>query len=231
MRNDGGGANVTPFSWMPEGSVQLKGWTDNAVTTATTDKAIKIDPTKHLQMKRLMAEALGFNLKLVEVNIAKPWGGYLRLTHDSLTNFLAAYWKGVGEFSVGDLSVDPKVLLVAPGKMLSLQWHKRRSEQWRVIDGPVRIVMGNDWNSLKHSKYLTGEVLRIPPAQWHRLIGLSGWGRVAEIWQHTDSRRPSDEEDVLRVQDKYRRADPEADPSMPVEKRDAKWGEFEKTHT
>ena len=38
----------------------------------------------------------------------------------------------------------------------------------------------------------------------HRLIGLSDYGIVAEIWQHT-SDVPSDESDMVRVQDDFDR--------------------------
>jgi mannose-6-phosphate isomerase len=33
----------------------------------------------------------------------------------------------------------------------------------------------------------------------HRLIGLASCGVIAEIWQHTDPKDPSDEEDIVRL--------------------------------
>jgi hypothetical protein len=39
----------------------------------------------------------------------------------------------------------------------------------------------------------------------HRLVGLGDWGVLAEIWQHTDLQNPSDEEDIVRLQDDYGR--------------------------
>ena len=35
------------------------------------------------------------------------------------------------------------------------------------------------------------------------LIGLDNYSIVAEIWQHTDKNNPSDEEDIIRVQDDF----------------------------
>lgn len=32
-----------------------------------------------------------------------------------------------------------------------------------------------------------------------------GWGVVAEIWQHTDKDNPSNEDDIVRVQDDFGR--------------------------
>ena len=39
----------------------------------------------------------------------------------------------------------------------------------------------------------------------HRLIGLDEISVVAEIWQHTDATHPSDEDDIIRVQDDFGR--------------------------
>jgi mannose-6-phosphate isomerase len=39
----------------------------------------------------------------------------------------------------------------------------------------------------------------------HRLLGLNEWGIIAEIWQHTDATDPSDEDDIVRLQDDYGR--------------------------
>ena len=46
--------------------------------------------------------------------------------------------------------------------------------------------------------------VRLVKGERHRLIGLEDYGFVAEIWQHTDS-IPSDEEDIVRVQDDFSR--------------------------
>ena len=38
-----------------------------------------------------------------------------------------------------------------------------------------------------------------------RLIGLDEFAVIAEIWQHTDASHPSDEYDIVRVQDDFGR--------------------------
>lgn len=169
-------------------------------------------PTKHSQMEALLAESRNFNLRLSEVNACKPWGGYLRFSRDSLVPFLAAYWLEITfDPPLDENNVDPKILLVGPQQMLSLQWHQRRGEIWRVIDGPVEVISGDGWDTLKRNVYESGELVGIPAGKWHRLIGLKGWGRVAEIWDHTDTTRLSDEADIIREHDIYGRADPLAD--------------------
>jgi mannose-6-phosphate isomerase-like protein (cupin superfamily) len=185
---------------------------------------MNIDSMKRWQMDRLLAEARGFSLVPADVSLVKPWGGYVRFEQASLAPFLRAYWLDVDlKLPSGDSSLDPKLLLVAPKAMLSLQFHQRRAEIWRVVDGPVRIVKGKDWLSLSVKDSQRGEVIEIGVRQWHRLVGRSDWGRVAEIWSHSDVGGPSDERDILRVHDLYGRADLEADPSVPLESRDGKW--------
>ena len=50
-----------------------------------------------------------------------------------------------------------------------------------------------------------GDLIRLPQGQRHRLVGLKGWGVVAEIWQHTVADHPSDENDIIRLQDDFGR--------------------------
>jgi mannose-6-phosphate isomerase len=48
-------------------------------------------------------------------------------------------------------------------------------------------------------------VLKLAQGERHRLIGADGYGIVAEIWRHTDPANPSDENDIVRVQDDFGR--------------------------
>lgn len=159
--------------------------------------------------RRLMAEAQGFGLEVDEELSApdRPWGSYIRLTEASLPRFINAYWYDLTDEldSSGDHRLDPKILLVAPGSRLSLQYHHRRREMWRILAGPVKIVLGPDGTSLHEAIYHTGETIEIPCGYWHRITGLSGWSVLAEIWDHTDVNNPSNEEDIVRVEDDFRR--------------------------
>jgi mannose-6-phosphate isomerase len=53
--------------------------------------------------------------------------------------------------------------------------------------------------------YQPGELIILRQGERHRLVGLAEWGVLAEIWQHTDSKNPSDEDDIIRVQDDFGR--------------------------
>ena len=50
-----------------------------------------------------------------------------------------------------------------------------------------------------------GDIIQLKQGERHRLIGLSGWGIIAEIWRHTDPSNPSDESDIVRLQDDFGR--------------------------
>ena len=50
-----------------------------------------------------------------------------------------------------------------------------------------------------------GNFIQLDKGERHRLIGLDSWGIVAEIWQHTDPENPSDEDDIVRLQDDFGR--------------------------
>lgn len=169
---------------------------------------MKSQEFKNWLYQRTQAELRGFGMEIVEAlsSCDRPWGAFLRIDDHSLAQFYEAYWQNIQVPAASDmLRLDPKILIVAPGARLSLQYHHRRSEHWRVLDGPVKIALGQDGNTLQEKVYYPGEVLRIPKTQWHRLIGTDSWGRVAEIWEHTDANAPSDEEDIVRVEDDYGR--------------------------
>jgi len=167
---------------------------------------MKLDKSQaDIVFNRILAEAKGFRLRVRETDFTRPWGGFVRFTEKSLGRFLEAYWQGVdtGEHRGRR---DPKVLLVAPGQRLSLQLHHRRSELWRVLEGPVLVIVGPDFEHLEYHVLFSGETIHIPCGHMHRLAGpLTCWGRVAEIWEHVDPKKPSNEKDIVRIQDDYAR--------------------------
>ncbi|MEL6535975.1 MAG: phosphoheptose isomerase, partial [Bacteroidota bacterium] len=50
-----------------------------------------------------------------------------------------------------------------------------------------------------------GEVIRLAQGERHRLVGLDDWATVSEIWVHTDPQNPSDEDDIVRLNDDFGR--------------------------
>jgi mannose-6-phosphate isomerase-like protein (cupin superfamily) len=142
-------------------------------------------------------------LSIVAQDHARPWGGFFVLDEVQAQRFADLYFEGLDVEPLriaGKLS--PKILLVKP---LSWQYHHRRAETWRVVEGPVGIVRSATDEETDVVSYAAGETVVLEKGERHRLIGLDQWGVVAEFWQHTDPDHPSDEEDIVRVQDDYSR--------------------------
>jgi mannose-6-phosphate isomerase len=89
-----------------------------------------------------------------------------------------------------------KLIYVNANSRLSLQYHKKRSEFWKVIEGTAmveidekRIVLGE------------GETITIPRQAKHRVLALGSECIILEI-----SYGKFDENDIVRLEDDYQRA-------------------------
>jgi len=146
------------------------------------------------------------NLNIVSFDFKRPWGGFFVIEEAQAQKFADIYFEGLNVENLrvaGKLS--PKILLVKPEARLSWQYHYRRSETWKVLEGPVGIIRSFDDNQGQLNVVQTGEYIILVKQERHRLVGLDNWGIVAEFWQHTDVSNPSDEDDIVRVQDDYLR--------------------------
>jgi mannose-6-phosphate isomerase-like protein (cupin superfamily) len=101
--------------------------------------------------------------------------------------------------------LSPKFLLVAPNARLSWQYHFRRAELWKLIAGSSAIARSLTDEQGPVNEMARGEVVSLAKGERHRLIGTGNWGVVAEIWMHSDPENPSDESDIVRLQDDYAR--------------------------
>ena len=97
--------------------------------------------------------------------------------------------------------LSPKILIVKPNARLSWQYHHRRVEIWRVFKGECGIIRSDTDKENEMKIYNEGDQIKLKQGERHRLIGLEDYCLVAEIWQHTDKDNPSNEEDIVRVQD------------------------------
>lgn len=139
----------------------------------------------------------------------RPWGGFLVINEEHTATFLTEFFPDHGaEELTKNQKVSPKILIVAPDKRLSWQYHHRRSEVWRVIDGEVGVVQSDTDDETEMKRHKVGDIITLRKGERHRLIGLEDWGKVAEIWQHTDPDQPSDENDIVRLQDDFKRTTP-----------------------
>jgi mannose-6-phosphate isomerase-like protein (cupin superfamily) len=101
--------------------------------------------------------------------------------------------------------LSPKILVVAPNKRLSWQFHHRRAEIWKILSGVVGVKTSLTDEEGEIQELKPGTFIQMDKGERHRLIGLDSWGIVAEIWQHTDPENPSDEDDIVRLQDDFGR--------------------------
>jgi mannose-6-phosphate isomerase len=145
--------------------------------------------------------------KVVSKDFNRPWGGFFVIDESQAEAFGKNYFPDV-DFSSLKISgkLSPKILMVDSSKRLSWQFHHRRAEIWKLVAGVAGVVTSEtDQEGLVH-ELKVGEIIRLKQGQRHRLVGLpGGWGMVAEIWQHTDVNHPSDESDIVRLQDDFGR--------------------------
>lgn len=146
------------------------------------------------------------NFKIVDKDFNRPWGGFFVLDEDQAPTFANMFFPGIDISSLkigGKLS--PKILMVQPDKRLSWQYHHRRAEIWKLVAGTAGVVTSDTDKEKPVKKLSIGEIIRLNQGERHRLVGLDGWGMIAEIWQHTNPANPSDENDIVRVQDDFGR--------------------------
>ena len=144
--------------------------------------------------------------RIVDKDHNRPWGGFFVIAEEQAQRFADVYFDGLDISSLkisGKLS--PKILIVAPNKRLSWQYHHRRAEIWRVIQGQAGVVRSNTDYESELDILSVGATVTLLQGERHRLVGLEDYAVVAEIWQHTDVTNPSDEEDIVRLQDDFGR--------------------------
>ncbi|SRR5690554_288952 len=146
----------------------------------------------------------GFSI--VQRDDSRPWGGFFVIDEAQAQQFADTFFDGI---NVKDLMISgklsPKILIVAPHKKLSWQYHHRRAEIWQVYQGEVGVITSTTDVEGELEVLTPGDVIKLDKGERHRLVGLNDWSVLAEIWQHTDPSNPSDEEDIVRVQDDFGR--------------------------
>jgi len=107
--------------------------------------------------------------------VNKPWGNFLCYTKNELTTV--------------------KILTISPNQELSLQYHSHRSEFFRIIKGNPTVIIGD-----KSIEAKANDEFDIPRGVQHQIIANDNEVQVLEI-----SFGDFDEEDIVRIKDKYGR--------------------------
>ncbi|MCP4897772.1 MAG: cupin domain-containing protein [bacterium] len=109
--------------------------------------------------------------------VDKPWG------HEEIF--------AETEFYVG------KILFVKEGEALSLQFHEKKTETLRVLDGQLNLTTGLDPEKLECVELQSGDVFHIEPGRVHRMVGASDC-HILEV-------STPELDDVVRLDDRYGR--------------------------
>ncbi len=109
--------------------------------------------------------------------VEKPWG------HEEI---FAATDRYVG-----------KILFIRAGEALSLQYHRRKDETIRILDGEMELSHGADGQQLATLRMAPGCTARIRPGQLHRMVAVTDC-RVLEV-------STPELDDVVRLEDRYGR--------------------------
>jgi mannose-6-phosphate isomerase len=111
------------------------------------------------------------------VRVDKPWGYEL-------------IWARTGRY-VG------KILHVATGQALSLQYHERKDETIHVLAGRLRFQHGREGEKLRDDILEPGQSFHIEPGLRHRMIAITDCDLLEASTPELD--------DVVRLEDRYGR--------------------------
>ena len=155
---------------------------------------------------KIQDEIISLGFKILSKDFDRPWGGFLVIDENQSQKFSNIFFSGIDVNTLkisGKLS--PKILIVKPHSKLSWQYHNRRAEIWRVYKGKVGV--SRSMNDIQNPKTILNEKdqITLKQGERHRLIGLDDYAVISEIWQHTDSKNPSNEDDIVRISDDYGR--------------------------
>ncbi|MEO6669668.1 MAG: hypothetical protein ABIN36_09355 [Ferruginibacter sp.] len=153
----------------------------------------------------IQAELDQSGFTVVDVDRERPWGGFFVINENDAKNFIDKYFPNLNDDRLLKGRLSPKILLVAPNKKLSWQYHSRRSEIWSLVGGSASVVTSDTDIEAQNTRMKIGQIITLKKGERHRLVGLNEWGIVAEIWVHTDLEHLSDESDIVRLHDDFGR--------------------------
>lgn len=149
-------------------------------------------------------------------DLNRPWGGFYYIDKNYTRQFIGDFFKQKSSElldltettdieNLGHVSYSPKILIISPNQRLSWQYHYKRKEVWSVLEGPVGIMLSPDNNERDMIIANKGDIICVDKEERHRIIGLSNYSIIAELWWHINILDPSEEGDIVRLQDDYKR--------------------------
>ena len=92
-----------------------------------------------------------------------------------------------------------KILVIKPGCSLSRQYHKKKEETIYVLEGHLRVEIGDQSSGIKTSHLEPGKVVHIPPLTVHRFCAEDEEVKLIEV-------STPELNDVVRIEDFYGRS-------------------------
>jgi mannose-1-phosphate guanylyltransferase / mannose-6-phosphate isomerase len=159
--------------------VALEG-VDDLVVVATQDAVLVSRQKDAGGLKRLVAKLKNVAPQLTEehLKVHRPWGSYQSVD--------------MGERH------QVKRIIVKPGGRLSLQKHHHRSEHWIVVRGTARVTVNEDVKIVHEN-----ESIYIPIGAVHRL---ENPGKILLELIEVQTGSYLGEDDIIRIEDDYRRS-------------------------
>lgn len=134
----------------------------------------------------------------IEKSETRCWGKFYCIDKSYNQRFINLFFQ---DTVINDVSkIYCKILCVSQNKKLSLQYHKKRKEIWKILDGQVNAIVDKDEISLN-----TNDVVVIESYINHRLIGQENDSIIAEIWINDNEKDPTSEDDIVRLEDDFGR--------------------------
>lgn len=152
---------------------------NNMIVVDTPDATLIVPKSKTQEVRRIVEilKREGRKEYLVHKTVEKPWGNYTVLE------------KGDG-YKI-------KKIVINPGARLSLQVHKKRSEQWVVLSGVAKVTRDNEIFFLQSEKSIF-----IPQNSYHRVENTAPLPlQIIEV-QYGEY---LEEDDIERLEDDYGR--------------------------
>ncbi|MBQ3921847.1 MAG: mannose-1-phosphate guanylyltransferase/mannose-6-phosphate isomerase [Spirochaetales bacterium] len=124
----------------------------------------------------------------------------LKQQNEMLVNVHKTAYRPWGSYTVLDCGdgYQVKQLTILPGKKISLQYHKHRSETWTVVHGVAEVIKGDEYLTLFRS-----ESVFIPANTNHRLYNPLSKEPLTVIEVQTGDYLGED--DIIRIEDDFKR--------------------------
>ncbi len=103
-------------------------------------------------------------------------------------------WGKFEQFTKNEIST-VKIITIKPGEELSLQYHEKRAEFWKVLAGEPTMTIGD-----KVTQATEGDEFFVAPQEKHRMKAGDREVRILEV-----GLGEFDEKDIVRLEDNYGR--------------------------